>query len=303
MAYVSYKTKRALGAKYSRPPEIEMEEKRLEQQYAMIPQMAQIRESKRQANMAMLDRTRTREAQEKMATQSGIMGTVGNVASLGMQAYKAGLFDKAPSVAKTALSLPYSNTAINPAVSGITGMAQNGQYVTPAINAAQEGVGMFGSAAEAGMDAAMEAGADITGSIVPNAVGEASTGIFGGLSSAATAVAPYMQIHAAREIGQNLAGGAFNEAGRTMKSWGGVNAQAGEAMQSFLGEPVRTSANLEDVPEKIIDNVLPEGSNLSTENNWQLKTITDIFNPVGTGLEWLKKGLASGIGGLIESIF
>lgn len=92
MAYVSYKTKRALGAKYSRPPEIEMEEKRLEQQYAMIPQMAQIRESKRQANMAMLDRTRTREAQEKMATQSGIMGTVGNVASLGMQAYKAGLF-------------------------------------------------------------------------------------------------------------------------------------------------------------------------------------------------------------------
>lgn len=287
MAYVSYKTKRALGAKYSRPPEVELEEKRLEQRYAMMPEMAKIAEAKRQNNIAMMERSRAIDSQGK----SSMIGTVGNVAGLGMQAYKAGLFSKVPAAIKAVSSV------INPATSGITGVAPT--VIPQATNLAADGVGMLSGAADAGLNAAMDAGVDISGSIVPNAVSGTSSGLLSGISTVAGYAQPAALGMAAKSVVQPM----FEEAGRTVKGFGGVSEYAGKGIDKFLAEPME-EATLEGATSEMTRNVVDEvaGEN-NILNSWQGKTLTDIFDPVGTGLDWLKKGLAAGIGGLIDSIF
>ncbi|MCE5226681.1 MAG: hypothetical protein LLG05_12595 [Porphyromonadaceae bacterium] len=85
MNYTSYKGRRALGARYSKPPELILDEQRLAQKYALAQENAKIKESRRQSTIQQMNYNKSQKEQGK----AGMLGTAGNVIGMGMQAYSA----------------------------------------------------------------------------------------------------------------------------------------------------------------------------------------------------------------------
>ena len=85
--YTSYNNRRALGMRYSRPPELVLDEERLAQEYAQLPSKRALAEQQRQFNLAQ-------EQQKDAQKKAGVSNLVGTAGNLGMMYYmgKSGMF-------------------------------------------------------------------------------------------------------------------------------------------------------------------------------------------------------------------
>jgi len=110
MAYTEYKTRKALGMRYSTDPALLLDQQRMEQEYGLMMPRAALAEQKRQADIQ-------RQAQEdanKRSGMSGLVSTAGNLASTyGM------------------MKMMSSGT---PAVAPVTGISGAAPTVAPASN-------------------------------------------------------------------------------------------------------------------------------------------------------------------------
>jgi hypothetical protein len=208
MAYTEYKQRRALGARYGRSPELELDKLRLQEEYRLMPERARLAELKRQS---LLADKRREEALDAAETQ-GMIKSVGNLAKTGMQLYsKSGstiIGDTAKNIGGWALGklgvgtgeaaggvaaegAAQGSTVIGDMAKNIgdtakniggwalgklgvgTGEAAGGAAALGAGEAAAAGVTAAGKAGAAGATAAAEGAAQGTAAVVGEAIGSA----------------------------------------------------------------------------------------------------------------------------------
>ena len=125
---VSWGQRKALGRRYSVDPELEMEKKRMEQEYALMIPRAQLAEQRRQADMQ-------RQAQEDAAQRSGMSGLIGaggNIASTYMMS-KA--LTPAAAIPSTVVGATGATPALTPASGYVMGGANASEAAFGGVNA------------------------------------------------------------------------------------------------------------------------------------------------------------------------
>lgn len=265
--YTSYNNRRALGMRYSRPPELVLDEERLAQEYAQLPSKRALAEQQRQFNIAQQNQ---QDAQKQGGISSAI-GTVGNIAStyylgknMGMWGGKAAAPAVAPqtatAIAPTATTMTTGTTpaALAPsavdmatatpvATTGMSGAAIPATTDLAALEAASAGgvgapVGM--STAELGAGAGAEAGATL-----------------GGAASAGMAAAPYA-----------VAGYIAAKAGGKL-----IEKAAGEGSSNVFSQFGRTVQNpLQGIGGPWLNEIIKDEGTKKTVN-----TVMKVLNPIG----------------------
>ena len=212
MAYTSYKGRRALGMRYSRPPELVLDEERLAQEYAMLPSKRALAEQQRQFNIAQ-------ENQKNAQTKSGVSNLVGTAGNLGMMYYmgKSGMFGgqsaaelAAAEAAKQAAATQTTNALATQTVpNATTAVPMSGQIATPVTQTA--------------------------GTVVPATEGMAATGVLGDSGSLAGVTAESLE--GTSVTGSGVGMGATSVGGAVLPGVG-AGLVAGQLGKSGTGQDI-----------------------------------------------------------------
>ena len=170
--YTSYNNRRALGMRYSRPPELVLDEERLAQEYAQLPSKRELAEQQRQFNLAQ-------EQQKDAQKKAGVSNLVGTAGNLGMMYYmgKSGMFGNTTAVAPQVV-----NTAAPAAAQQTTQLlgqqtVQNASTAVPMTYGTQIATPVTQTA----------------GTVVPATEGMAATGVLGDSGSLAGVTAESLE--------------------------------------------------------------------------------------------------------------
>ena len=170
--YTSYNNRRALGMRYSRPPELVLDEERLAQEYAQLPSKRALAEQQRQFNIAQ-------EQQKDAQKKAGVSNLVGTAGNLGMIYYmgKSGMFGNTTAVAPQVV-----NTAAPTAAQQTTQLlgqqtVQNASTAVPMTYGTQIATPVTQTA----------------GTVVPATEGMAATGVLGDSGSLAGVTAESLE--------------------------------------------------------------------------------------------------------------
>ena len=212
--YTSYKGRRALGMRYSRPPELVLDEERLAQEYSMLPSKRALAEQQRQFNLAQ---EQQKDAQKK-AGVSSLVGTAGNLGSLYLMG-KMGMFGNTPAVAPQV-----ANTAATAAAQQTTqALGQqtisNATQAVPMINGTQIATPVTQTA----------------GTVVPATEGMAATGVLGDSGSLAGVTAESLE--GTSVTGSGVGMGATSVGGAILPGVG-TGLVAGQLGKSGTGQDI-----------------------------------------------------------------
>ena len=174
--YTSYNNRRALGMRYSRPPELVLDEERLAQEYSMLPSKRALAEQQRQFNLAQ-------EQQKDAQKKAGVSNLVGTAGNLGMMYYmgKSGMFGGKSAAELAAIEATKQAAATAAANQTATALGQqtvsNASTAVPMTNGTQIAT----------------PGIQTAGTVVPATEGMAATGVLGDSGSLAGVTAESLE--------------------------------------------------------------------------------------------------------------
>jgi hypothetical protein len=198
--------------RYSRPPELVLDEERLAQEYAMLPAKRALAEQKNQFAIAQ-------ENQKNAQTKSGVSNLVGTAGNLGMMYYmgKSGMFGNAPAVAPQ---------VVNPAAAAAATQTTNA-LATQTVPNATTAVPMSGQVATPVTQTA--------GTVVPATEGMAATGVIGDSGSLAGVTAESLE--GTSVTGSGVGMGATSVGGAVLPGVG-AGLIAGQLGKSGTGQDI-----------------------------------------------------------------
>ncbi len=212
--YTSYNNRRALGMRYSRPPELVLDEERLAQEYSMLPSKRALAEQQRQFNLAQ-------EQQKDAQKKAGVSNLVGTAGNLGMIYYmgKSGMFGKTTAVAPQVV-----NTAAPAAAQQTTQLlgqqtVQNASTAVPMTYGTQIATPVTQTA----------------GTVVPATEGMAATGVLGDSGSLAGVTAESLE--GTSVTGSGVGMGATSVGGAVLPGVG-AGLVAGQLGKSGTGQDI-----------------------------------------------------------------
>ena len=212
--YTSYNNRRALGMRYSRPPELVLDEERLAQEYAQLPYKRALAEQQRQFNLAQ-------EQQKDAQKKAGVSNLVGTAGNLGMMYYmgKSGMFGNTTAVAPQVV-----NTAAPAAAQQTTQLlgqqtVQNASTAVPMTNGTQIAIPVTQTA----------------GTVVPATEGMAATGVLGDSGSLAGVTAESLE--GTSVTGSGVGMGATSVGGAILPGVG-TGLVAGQLGKSGTGQDI-----------------------------------------------------------------
>ena len=212
--YTSYNNRRALGMRYSRPPELVLDEERLAQEYSMLPSKRALAEQQRQFNLAQ-------EQQKDAQKKAGVSNLVGTAGNLGMMYYmgKSGMFGNTTAVAPQVV-----NTAAPAAAQQTTQLlgqqtVQNASTAVPMTYGTQIATPVTQTA----------------GTVVPATEGMAATGVLGDSGSLAGVTAESLE--GTSVTGSGVGMGATSVGGAVLPGVG-AGLVAGQLGKSGTGQDI-----------------------------------------------------------------
>ena len=212
--YTSYNNRRALGMRYSRPPELVLDEERLAQEYSMLPSKRALAEQQRQFNLAQ-------EQQKDAQKKAGVSNLVGTAGNLGMMYYmgKSGMFGNTTAVAPQVV-----NTAAPAAAQQTTQLlgqqtVQNASTAVPMTYGTQIATPVTQTA----------------GTVVPATEGMAATGVLGDSGSLAGVTAESLE--GTSVTGSGVGMGATSVGGAVLPGVG-TGLVAGQLGKSGTGQDI-----------------------------------------------------------------
>jgi hypothetical protein len=212
--YTSYNGRRALGMRYSRPPELVLDEERLAQEYAQLPSKRALAEQQRQFNLAQ-------EQQKDAQKKAGVSNLVGTAGNLGMMYYmgKSGMFGNTTAVAPQVV-----NTAAPAAAQQTTQLlgqqtVQNASTAVPMTYGTQIATPVTQTA----------------GTVVPATEGMAATGVLGDSGSLAGVTAESLE--GTSVTGSGVGMGATSVGGAILPGVG-AGLVAGQLGKSGTGQDI-----------------------------------------------------------------
>lgn len=212
--YTSYNNRRALGMRYSRPPELVLDEERLAQEYSMLPSKRALAEQQRQFNLAQ-------EQQKDAQKKAGVSNLVGTAGNLGMMYYmgKSGMFGNTTAVAPQVV-----NTAAPAAAQQTTQLlgqqtVQNASTAVPMTYGTQIATPVTQTA----------------GTVVPATEGMAATGVLGDSGSLAGVTAESLE--GTSITGSGVGMGATSVGGAVLPGVG-TGLVAGQLGKSGTGQDI-----------------------------------------------------------------
>ena len=216
--YTSYNNRRALGMRYSRPPELVLDEERMAQEYAMLPSKRALAEQQRQFNIAQENQ---KDAQQK-AGVSSLVGTAGNLGSLYLMG-KMGMFG-GKSAAELA-AIEATKQAAATAAANQTATALGQQTISNATQAAPMTTGNLISTPVT----------QTAGTVVPATEGMAATGVMGDSGSLAGVTAESLE--GTSVTGSGVGMGASSVGGAVLPGVG-TGLVAGQLGKSGTGQDI-----------------------------------------------------------------
>jgi len=216
--YTSYNNRRALGMRYSRPPELVLDEERLAQEYAQLPSKRALAEQQRQFNIAQ-------ENQKNAQTKSGVSNLVGTAGNLGMIYYmgKSGMFG-GQSAAELAAAEAAKQAAAQTAATQTTQLlgqqtVQNASTAVPMTYGTQIATPVTQTA----------------GTVVPATEGMAATGVLGDSGSLAGVTAESLEGTSVTGSGVGMSGASV---GGAVLPGVGAGVLAGQLGKSGTGQDI-----------------------------------------------------------------
>jgi len=216
--YTSYNNRRALGMRYSRPPELVLDEERLAQEYAQLPSKRALAEQQRQFNLAQ-------EQQKDAQKKAGVSNLVGTAGNLGMMYYmgKSGMFG-GQSAAELAAAEAAKQAAAQTAATQTT---QTNALATQTVPNASTAVPMTPQIATPVTQTA--------GTVVPATEGMAATGVLGDSGSLAGVTAESLE--GTSVTGSGVGMGATSVGGAVLPGVG-AGLVAGQLGKSGTGQDI-----------------------------------------------------------------
>jgi hypothetical protein len=306
MAYgrptTSFGQRRALGMRYGQDPALLLEQQRMEQEYAAQPERARLAEQIRQNNLLDQRRQEALDAQGKAA----MVGTVGNVAGMGLQAAKLG-----KDMGWWSSKYPTTTAPISPSVIGATsptygeGMSLSGtQYPVPVTQTPTLGAQL------PQVDTSINPATVDVNATTGLGTGAAETAsMFGGdtagmLASDATAGMPYVTGQAVGDLTSTVASSsqpyslyrtaadqAFKGGADWLSRGNSMQQQAGEQLNDWVVKPM-AQETLAGAARSMRDSTVGTGSILNSEYSDATKHISDVLNPDQTVFDTLGKGIS-----------
>ena len=216
--YTSYNNRRALGMRYSRPPELVLDEERLAQEYAQLPSKRALAEQQRQFNLAQ-------EQQKDAQKKAGVSNLVGTAGNLGMMYYmgKSGMFG-GQSAAELAAAEAAKQAAAQTAATQTTQLlgqqtVQNASTAVPMTYGTQIATPVTQTA----------------GTVVPATEGMAATGVLGDSGSLAGVTAESLE--GTSVTGSGVGMGATSVGGAVLPGVG-AGLVAGQLGKSGTGQDI-----------------------------------------------------------------